>query len=596
MNTPIDFAQELDDTQWAAVRHAGGPLLVHAGPGTGKTRVLTYRIAYLVSVRGVKPEGILAVTFTNQAAREVAERAAKLVPEVASRNGTSCATPHPTISTFHSWALAFLRETLGDQARTPIDGEEARELCMDAAREAGLGTKGRGRLYAAVSQAKQHYPPRPDRHPELAGLYQAYEGLLERHGLWDYDDLLLEALKILDEPAAREVFRGRIPYLLIDEFQDVSPVQYALVRAMAAKDAEVTVIGDPNQAIYGFRGASPSYVRRFREEFTAVTTVTLERAYRCPQTILDAASSVIEHGVPRLVSARGKGARVTVRSFESPDSEAAWVARTIEKRVGGLSFDSINSGAAQGHVLRSLSDVAVIFRANALGDPVAAALSGRGIPFQRADSPDPLAEKDLRAVWRMWEAAKGRHPHYHLTRLGSGGKRRKERLQDLLPGLEGKDGPGLLESIIQALGLDPSSARIRALKNAIERHPHADSLALLFREEADLLDCGIEAVSLLSVHAAKGLEFPIVFLVGCEQGILPWREADVEEEGRLFYVGLTRASDSLYISYARRRRLFGRQPAGGPSPFLARIPEDTLARETESRPKKTRKPRQRSLF
>jgi DNA helicase-2/ATP-dependent DNA helicase PcrA len=465
MNTPIDFAQELDGRQLAAVRHSGGPLLVHAGPGTGKTRVLTYRIGYLITVRGVRPGQILAVTFTNQAAREVAERAAKLVPEVASRDGASCATPHPTISTFHSWALAFLRDTLGEQVRTPIDGEEARELCMDAAREAGLDTKGRGRLYAAVSQAKQHYPPRLDGHPELVRLHQAYEGLLERHGLWDYDDLLLEALKILGEPAARDAFRKRIPYMLVDEFQDVSPVQYALVKAMAGEDAEVTVIGDPNQAIYGFRGASPSFLRRFREEFKGVTTITLDKAYRCPQTILNAASSIIEDGSQaKLMSAKGKGARVTVKAFNGPESEAAWVARTVEKQVGGLSFDSINSGAAQGQELRSLSDVAVIFRANALGDPIADALSARGIPFQRADSPDPLADKDLRTVWRMWEAAKGRHPQYHLARLDASSKRRREKLQDLLPALQARDGPGLLESIIQALDLDSNAPCIRALR------------------------------------------------------------------------------------------------------------------------------------
>jgi DNA helicase-2/ATP-dependent DNA helicase PcrA len=593
----IDWSSNLNPTQFEAVTHMAGPLLVVAGPGTGKTRVLSYRIGRLIVTGAAKPEQILAMTFTNQAAKEISERVSRLLcgesPAEYLRNGQTT----PRVSTFHGWALGFLNETLGENARLPIDEKDARDLCMEAARELGLSNAKPQGLYERISKAKQHFPPWMNGDEDLEALYQAYHGLLEKYGLWDYDDLLLEALRLLEYTEIRTKFHRDFPFVLVDEFQDISPAQYTLIKSMVRKDGNITVIGDPNQAIYGFRGASPEFIHRFSMDFKGIKTVVLDTVYRCPQVFLDAATSITrDRSVVRLKSVRDRTSKIRIKSFGDPGAEAKWVARTIEQIVGGLSFASLDSGTAGGHTLRSLSDVAILFRAKVLGNPVTEALSRQGIPFQRADTPDPLAQKELRLIWRLWEILKGRAVRYHLLRLPGGEDLWNRKLADLKPGHRGKDGPQLLNYIIDILDLEPNRPLLRAMARAVKRNPHADSLAVLLRNEADMLDINIEAVSLLSIHAAKGLEFPIVFLIGCEAGILPWKEADLEEEMRLFYVALTRASEEIYISHVKYRRLFGQMMHGGPSPFLNDIPERFLVREQAQKPKAHQRPRQKKLF
>ncbi|MBW2163795.1 MAG: ATP-dependent helicase, partial [Deltaproteobacteria bacterium] len=529
---------------------------------------------HLIETGAAKPDQILAMTFTNQAAKEISERVSRLLDSEFSAECVHNGQKTPKISTFHGWALGFLKQTLGEDARLPIDEKDARDLCQEAAKKLGLSNPKPQGLYERISRAKQHFPPKINGDEDLEALIQAYHGLLEKYGLWDYDDLLLE-----------------------DEFQDISPAQYTLIKSMARKDGNITVIGDPNQAIYGFRGASPEFIHCFNADFENVKTVVLDTVYRCPQVFLDAATSLIkDRSAVRLKSVKDKSPKIRIKPFGDPTAEAKWIARTIEQIVGGLSFVSLDSGTAGGNTLRSLSDVAVLFRAKALGNPVAEALSRQGIPFQRADTPDPLAQKELRSIWRLWEILKGRTVRYHLLKLPGGKDLWNRKLLDLKPGLQGKDGPQLLSDIIDILDLDPNRPLLRALARAIKRHPHVDSLAVLLRNEADMLDINIEAVSLLSIHAAKGLEFPIVFLIGCEPGILPWKEADQEEERRLFYVGITRASEEIYLSHVKHRRLFGQMMHGGPSPFIADIPEKLLVREKAQKPRAPRRPRQKKLF
>ncbi|MBW1932703.1 MAG: ATP-dependent helicase [Deltaproteobacteria bacterium] len=593
----IDWSSNLNPAQFKAVTHRVGPLLVVAGPGTGKTRVLSYRIGHLIETGDAKPDHILAMTFTNQAAKEISERVSRLLNSELSTECVHNGQKIPKISTFHGWALGFLKQTLGEDARLPIDEKDARDLCQEAAKKLGLSnTKPQG-LYERISKAKQHFPPRINKDEDLEALIHAYHGLLEKYGLWDYDDLLLEALRLLEHTEIRAKFLRDFTFILVDEFQDISPAQYTLIKSMARKDGNITVIGDPNQAIYGFRGSSPEFIHCFNADFEDVKTVLLDTVYRCPQVFLDAATSLIkDRSAVRLKSVKHKTPKIRIRPFGDPTAEAKWVARTIEQIVGGLSFVSLDSGTAGGNTLRSLSDVAVLFRAKTLGNPVAEALSRQGIPFQRADTPDPLAQKELRSIWRLWEVIKGRTVQYHLLKLPGGKDLWNKKLLDLKLELQGKDGPQLLSYIIDVLDLDPNRPLIRALARAIKKQPHVDSLAVLLRNEADMLDINIEAVSLLSIHAAKGLEFPVVFLIGCEPGILPWKEADPEEEKRLFYVGLTRASEKIYLSHVKHRRLFGQMMHGGPSPFIADIPEKLLIREKAQKPRVPRRPRQKKLF
>ncbi|MDL1957879.1 MAG: ATP-dependent helicase [Deltaproteobacteria bacterium] len=593
----IDWSSDLNPTQFKAVTHRVGPLLVVAGPGTGKTRVLSYRIGHLIETGTARPEQILAMTFTNQASKEISGRVSRLLYSESSTEHKQNRQTTPRVSTFHGWALGFLKEILGEDARLPIDEKDARDLCREAARELGLSNAKPQGLYERISKAKQHFPPRMNGDEDLKALYQTYHGLLERYGLWDYDDLLLETLQLLELTEIRAKFYRDFPFVLVDEFQDISPAQYTLIKSMARKDGNITVIGDPNQAIYGFRGASPEFIHRFSMDFKDVKTVVLDTVYRCPQVFLDAATSITgDRSAVRLKSVKDRTPKIRIKPFGDPTAEAKWMARTIEQIVGGLSFASLDSGAAGGNTLRSLSDIAVLFRTKALGNPVAEALSRQGIPFQRADTPDPLAQKELRSIWRLWEALKGRTVRYHLAKLPGGKDFWNRKLLDLKPGLQGKDGPQLLSYIIDILDLDPNRPLLRALARAVKRHPHVDSLAVLLRDEADMLDINIEAVSLLSIHAAKGLEFPVVFLIGCEAGILPWKEADPEEERRLFYVALTRASEEIYISHVKHRRLFGQMMHGGPSPFIADIPERLMVREQAQKPKAPRRPRQKKLF
>jgi len=593
----VNWSSDLNPTQFKAVTHNVGPLLVVAGPGTGKTRVLSYRIGHLIETGAAKPDQILAMTFTNQAAKEISGRVSRLLYGESSTEYRQNGQTTPKISTFHGWALGFLKETLGENARLPIDEKDSLDLCREAARESGLSNAKPQDLYKRISKAKQYFPPRIDGDEDMEALHQAYHGLLERYGLWDYDDLLLEALRLLEHTEIRAKFYRDFPFVLVDEFQDISPTQYTLIKSMARKDGNITVIGDPNQAIYGFRGASPEFINRFSMDFECVKTVVLDIVYRCPQIFLDAATSIIKNESDvRLKSVKDRTPKIRIKPFGDPTAEAKWVARTIEQIVGGLSFVSLDSGTAGGNTLRSLSDVAILFRAKALGNPVAEALSRQGIPFQRADTPDPLAQKELRSIWRLWEIMKGRAIRYHLAKLPGGKDLWNKKLSELKPGFRSKDGPQLLSYIIDILDLDPNRPLLRALARAIKRHPHVDSLAVLLRNEVDMLDINIEAVSLLSIHAAKGLEFPVVFLIGCEPGILPWKEADQKEERRLFYVGLTRASEEIYISHVKHRRLFGQMMHGGPSPFIADIPERLLVREQAQKLKIPRRPRQKKLF
>ncbi len=583
----IDWHSALNPAQLEAVFYRAGPLLVVAGPGTGKTRVLTYRIGYLIDAGIARPDQILAITFTNQAAREMSGRISKILEssEVDSR---------PGIATFHGWALGLLKKRLGREARLLIDEMDAIGICRDAVRDLGLSLARAQGIYRRISQAKQYWPPRIDK--GLEAVYHAYHLILKEYGLWDYDDLILEVLRLFEDEKFRAEFHTEVPFVLIDEFQDVSPAQYCLVKAMVKRDGDITVIGDPNQSIYGFRGADPGSMQQFSIDFKGVKTVILDTAYRSPQAFLDAAKGVARIKGICLKSKRRHIHRLEIRSFKGPGAEAKWVARTIEQIVGGLSFDSLNNGTARGSNLRGLSDVAVLFRFRALGTQIAKALASQGIPFQRADDPDPLAQEELCSIWRVWEAVKGRGIQYHLKRMPGNDDLWHKRIQDLRSSPEASDGPRLLSSIIEMLGLDPNRPVLRALQRTVERYPEEDSLAVLIRTESDILDLNIEAVSLLSIHAAKGLEFPVVFMIGCEDGIIPWKEADPDEERRLFYVGLTRASEKIYLTHVRCRRLFGQEMDAGPSPFISDIPEGLLVRAQGHRPKRARKPRQGRLF
>jgi DNA helicase-2/ATP-dependent DNA helicase PcrA len=556
----------LDPDQRAAAEIVEGPLLIVAGPGTGKTRTLTHRLAHLVAERGAAPENCLAVTFSRRAAAEMEERLAALLPEAAGRF---------LVATFHGLGLTMLREQAGSEFRvaTPAERTEiARELfdLSPSKAERLLEEIGRVRCRRSVAPALE-IPA------ELAARTALYEQALVRRALVDFDDLLLRPLALLRErPDLAAAYRVRFRWISIDEYQDVDPLQYALIRLLAPPDANLCAIGDPDQSIYGFRGADVGFFLRFREDWPTARVVHLSRNYRSSRTVVEAAVQAIRPAslVPdrRLVAVRrGAGERIVVQAAASERAEAELVVHTLERLLGGtsaFSFDSGRVGAGDdgdGDEL-SFDDVAILYRTEAQAPPLIEALGRAGIPFQKR-SHRPLAEQPgVRALLPV--------------------------LQERTEGsIEARLERAVLESSRDLAATDRTALLAAAeLLRPLALRSGNDLDALLAEaalgEEVDTWDPRAERVSLLTLHAAKGLEFPVVFLAGCEDGLLPltWPGAepgDLAEERRLFFVGITRAQSRLFLFYSRKRTLRGETRETRPSPFLADLEDALLERRRE---------------
>ncbi len=538
--------------QEEAVTSDGCHLLIVAGPGTGKTMVLVSRILFLLK-RGEKPENILAVTFTNKAASEIRRRL--------SRAG---AGRLPRIGTFHSWAYGLVSEKTGTRPYVLCEREQ-----MDLLREArqGAGIKaGAKDIFQRLSLLKQRVDVRlVDQDQDLLAFSEEYHRLLKKYGVWDYDDLLLKALKIIESGDY-----ACLKHVLVDEFQDVNPVQYRLVE-LTGRRARVTAIGDPNQSIYGFRGASPSYMERCKEDLRPVSIIKLNVAYRCPQKVLDTAASLM--GVKRpLVSARPQSGHIRFGLFENEQREANWIATEIDRMAGGLSFESFNMRNQASFGERSLSDICILYRAKVLSAPIEAALSRRGIPFHVPVRLSGTEQKAITLFRHLFEFSTGRAMDYHLSRLGIKTEEAR-RLSSFLEGVAQKrhSEDKFLESFRQVFHVEMTEEEASMIRKHIRISENDVPASLIFKEEQDGVDFSVEAVTLMTLHASKGLEFPVVFLAGVDREIMPWKETDKEEERRLLFVGMTRSSDRLFITSSRNRRLYGKRVRTGPSPFLKGI-------------------------
>ncbi len=471
-----------------------GPLLIIAGPGTGKTRTLTHRIAHLVTEHGVPARHCLAITFTRRAAEEMRERLTALVPEQA---------PELTITTFHSLGLAILRE---QHERAGLN--------------AGFGI---------TEELTEHTPD-----------------------LVDFDDLIDLPLALLEaDPELAAAYRDRYRWISVDEYQDVDERQYRLLRQLATPEGNLTAIGDPDQAIYRFRGADVGFFLRFREDFPGARTVQLTRNYRSSAQVLTAAQRVIAPTtlVPgrelRPLGDHGS-APVGLHPAGGEQAEATFVARTVEELLGGATFHARDSGWAETEGAEGLgfSDFAVLYRTDRQARAVMEALTRAGLPFQKR-SHDRLADRP--GVPEVLAA---------LT----AGRAWAELAQDEDAVI--RDAVELLRPLADRCGGDGQRLR--------------DELAL--GVEVDTWDPRADRISLLTLHAAKGLEFPVVFVVGCEDGLLPLRWPGAEpdpdgeaEERRLLFVGMTRAQRRLYLSHAAERLRHGAVRPSRRSPFLARL-------------------------
>lgn len=644
---PEITAPELNPEQLAAVEAPPAPLLIVAGPGTGKTRTLAHRAAHLIKNHGAAPESVLAVTFTNKAAGELRERISALLDE---KSGV-------TVATFHALGLMLLTEAADGKPLSVISEADRLAFVEKALAACGVSDAKPADVAEKISRAKDRVWI-PVAEPGFGeGLdpevFSAYQGILARNRALDTDDLLYRTVRMLEsKPDFREACQRRFRHVLVDEYQDVSASQYRLVRALCPVGASLAVIGDPDQAIYGFRGADVGYFSRFVHDYPEAQVVELSRNYRSSDNILRAASRIVEKGrlwKPQKPLESGIPGKSPIRlsCSASPAAEAETIVAAIENMVGGTSHFSVDSGRAGADRQNiGFGDFAVLVRIKALFGPLSEAFARSGIPFEIVDRknlfdapPNPAILSLLRFsekaatdadMARIFRAAKRgvieaatRALDDFAARLGiSLFEALSEARRLPLPGLDlaaqrrlvalGTDlsimsenmaGKFLEEKISAAgkfLGIadtkgGPESPLARLVEKARGFEGDAAaflSCAALTRDE-DTFDPAAQRVAVMTVHAAKGLEFEAVFVAGCEDGLfplqMPGKPGDPGEERRLFYVAATRAKTALWFTASRRRLLFGDTGDRAVSPFLEEI-SDCLEDATPRGPAK-RKPK-----
>jgi len=655
----MDLLQGLNSVQAQAVQAVEGPVLVLAGPGSGKTRVLTHRIAYLIREHGVPPYHILAVTFTNKAAKEMTARLRQLIGSDASSL---------TIGTFHSVCVRILRreaEHLGISSSFVIYDEDDQErLITQILKDLNVDSKQYrpSAVLNTISRAKNEmetadtYRPPTYWHEAVARVFERYDRAKAENNALDFDDLLLKAVELFrDHDDVRERYQRRYRYMLVDEFQDTNKAQYDLILHLASYDPNVFVVGDEDQSIYSWRGADFRNVMRFRADFPKAQTFLLEQNYRSTGTILQAAQSIIAHNVHRvkkeLWTQRDKGPLIRLFEAYEEREEAEYVVNEIQRLV------------ARGRC--ELGDCAVMYRTNAQSRAVEEAFIRHGLPYKLVGGTRFYHRREIKDILSYLRVVQNPDDEVGLTRIinvprrGIGNKT-VEELQEWARDMGFTMGSGLqylaeLHKEKGSLSETPFSARTakllldmgqllaeligaksrltlsELLKLLLERidyvtylrdgteegeervsnvqelfsvtdqynnMPPEAALSSFLEEVAlvadvDELDANADAVTMLTLHTAKGLEYGSVFIVGLEEGICPHsRSLDdpdaLEEERRLCYVGVTRAKTNLYLLHTFRRTLYGSSEVREPSRFLMDIPpqlmEGTIVRSSLARP------------
>jgi DNA helicase-2/ATP-dependent DNA helicase PcrA len=642
----MDFLDKLNPQQKKAVTAGNGPVLVVAGPGSGKTRVLTQRIAYLIAVEGVRPWQILAVTFTNKAAKEMGERVKRLLPDQAIEG--------IMLGTFHSICARMLRreaDNLPIQSNFVIfDTDDQERVVKSVIREMNINEK----LYrpasvlGAISHAKNEliaadeYPAQTYRDEIVKRVYAEYQKRLIASNAVDFDDLLMYTARLLEEnPTVRDKYAQRFRHVLVDEFQDTNLAQYALVKHLASFNRNIFCVGDPDQSIYAWRGADWRNVQRFEQDFADAHTILLEQNYRSRQTILDAAMGVINRAQNRkrkqLFTERGAGEKVFF--YEAPDdySEAAFVVDAIAQLVASRQFEP--------------GECAVMYRTNAMSRLIEEAFLQARLPYRLVGAQRFYGRREVKDIISFLRLVHNPADEASLDRVinvpprGIGEKTlttlhmvgRQNRIQpgfvlmDLARGAESPywqsfsgrasislaDFGGMLANWrTAALSLNTAELFDRIVKDlnykqyiddeseeGVDRWENVLELKRLAEEYSTRsLDEFLENIALVSdqdtisegnvptlltLHAAKGLEFGVVFIVGLDDGILPHSRSfdqpeSMEEERRLFYVGITRAKDKLYLIRAIQRGGRGAAEETYPSRFLDDLPADLLVGRTRT--------------
>jgi DNA helicase-2/ATP-dependent DNA helicase PcrA len=618
----------LNDTQRKAVEACDGHELVLAGAGSGKTRVLTVKIAHLARDRGVAPWKIMAVTFTNKAAREMLDRVTGMVGE--NLRGTQ-------VSTFHSWGLRFLRRhrdvlaELGYPADFVIfDRSDSRNLIKKILKEHNFESRDVGAAIDGVYRAYAGCDPRTLEtgvDERLRGVYETYRASLKSQGALDFDDLMILPLHLLTrDPGILADERGRIEWILVDEYQDVNRPQHTLLKLLAGDANRVMAVGDPDQSIYGWRGADMSLIMNFERDFPGARVFVLDRNYRSAGSILEAANEVIRNNVNRreknLWTSAEKGAQVTLVKCMNEVGESEFIADEIERLVSGNAGKFCDYG-----------DICVLYRINAMSRVYEQSLLERGIPYIVVRGTSFYERREIKDILAMLRLAVNPKDEASLERVANIpprglGKKSVSKIAAFLRKAEGGPGeiwdglcagarlegraaegaedvsrvmreiraaPNLAEAVDYALRdagyadwlmgeyHEDYGERLENVRELVSIMPEGGSIADGLAEAAIYTDQETAGegprVNLLTLHASKGLEFPVVFVAGMEEGIFPssrvLEENDdgVEEERRLCYVGMTRARERLYLSGAKKRRLFGNDKISAFSRFTDELPD-----------------------
>src|ERR1051325_3150524 len=623
----------LNPRQRDAVTHGDGPLLVLAGAGSGKTRVITYRIAWLTASRGVAPYNILAVTFTNKAANEMLSRVEHLVPNIGAR---------PWIGTFHSTSLRMLRryaDRLGFTKSLVIyDTSDQLTLVRRCMRELQISDEAfpPRSILTRISNAKNELmgPAEYEKHnldffgARVSEVYRLYQRRLKEYDAMDFDDLIGNYVRLLQEHEdVRDEIHGRFQHILIDEYQDTKRAQYMLIKALAGPRGNIVAVGDEDQSIYRFRGADINNILNFERDFPGAEIVKLEQNYRSTGNILDAATGVVEHNVARkgkkLFTSGGSGDPVRVVTCSTDREEAQFV------------LERLNAMRSR----YKLTDFAVLFRMNAQSRPFEEELLRANIPYsvvggvkfyERAEIKDVLAylrlavkPHDTPSIERVinvpsrgigdttvaaLDAAAAQHDtslwtviEQDLAPLPTRAAKAVREFREIVTDLRNAANhplPELFDYLLLRTGYRRMLQESRDIQDEsrLQNIEELLSSAREFSEQnagatlADYLDSitlmsdldryeSQKGVTLMTLHAAKGLEYKVVFLAGMEEGILPHSQSrdeddDVEEARRLCYVGMTRAREQLYCMHSLERRLHGQFREQSPSPFLQEIPEE----------------------
>jgi DNA helicase II / ATP-dependent DNA helicase PcrA len=643
----MDFLAGLNERQRAAVTATEGPLLILAGAGSGKTRVIVHRIAYLIAEREVAPQHILAVTFTNKAAGEMRERVIKLL-------GHYPMSGAPLISTFHSLCVRILRRDIAaldegyTRAFTIYDQDDSVRVVRAAIKDLGYDTERLGprQTQGALSHAKNQgldaeaYAARveyvDEKKAAIARVFKLYEERLRNNNALDFDDLLIKTVRLLrKDTEARARYNDKFRYILVDEYQDTNALQFSLIRLLTEKQQNVCVVGDDDQSVYGWRGADITNILSFEEHYPNAVVIRLEQNYRSTQNILDAAGTVVKHNVERkgktLWTENPAGERIRYYQALDAEGEARFVAAKIEEhrrrepearaavlyrtnaqsrvfeealRRAGLAYNIV--GGFSFYERAEVRDI-ISYLKLALNPHDSVALMRvintppRGLGKQTLDELERRAKDYAVSLWET--IAIITDPETKAPGFSPRAANALKNFQQIITHLVAVAQKEPASEVVKTAILDSGYAQVLKTEDTEEAEGRLENLQELVnaavdydKEEGgglrDFIDSAAlvsdadqykrdAPVTLMTMHSAKGLEFPLVFIVGMEDDLFPHARAatdraELEEERRLCYVAITRAEKFLYVTHAMKRRVYGEELASEPSQFLNEMPLELM--------------------